>query len=330
MKPTLSPGPGRSLSFEDKRELVKRISDLPATALSAVVHMVRKSEPDHVQEVETGFTIRVDKLSDRTMEKVSAFFTHVSDDVGGDGGGGPVGGSEAPALRVPSASRVQGGDTNLTAAESLITLQSSMSGMDLLPPPAEPITRRQSLRSNGGKLSSASSPAAQASPLTKRKSSSSSASSGTFITTLPAGPPVFKKQDSFVNNPDLRRYYDIIQLIEARQAAPTDREAALKLLPTPTPMPQKLTHSDSFGDYYPLGPDELSLEQLADTMTAARAEVLALWECPQCQNENDVRGGRLWVDVIPTCDMGEKECVCVSACAVELPCVHDLRHAEPV
>jgi hypothetical protein len=179
----------------------------------------------------------------------------------------------------------------LTAAESLITLQSSLSGMDFLPPPAEPITRRQSLRSAGGKLSSASSPTTPASPLTKRKSSSSSADSGTFIATLPSGPPMFKKQDSFINNPDLRRYYDIIQLIEARQAAPTDREAALKLLPTPTPMPQKLTHSDSFGDYYPVGPDELSLEQLADTMTAARAEVLSLWECPQCLNENDVRVG---------------------------------------
>jgi hypothetical protein len=76
-KPELSPGSSVSLSFEDKRQLVKRISDLPATALTAVVHMVRKSEPDHVQEMETGFTIRVDRLSDRTMEKVSALHTRI-------------------------------------------------------------------------------------------------------------------------------------------------------------------------------------------------------------------------------------------------------------
>ena len=295
-------GPSKpAYSHQDKRVLVKRLSDMPSAALQAVVHLVRRSEPENMSEIAEGWDIHVDKLSDTTLRSLDEFWHHLapSDSFALEL---PV----APAAAHPTASTlidskgvpvppapVKAGSnrsSDVELAESLMMIHSSgpslssaahvVSGSpSVMPtPPPEPPTlvRRQSLRS----ASSKSGGSGEITPLF-----------GTSLPLLsmPPPPPVMlKKQDSFVNNPELRRMYDVIQLVEAKTEAKGDKSLAKSLLPMPSQSPQALRHSDSFGDYYPLGPDAIDLEKLAEDLPDAKGELLAIWACPACQQENVV------------------------------------------
>lgn len=256
-----------------KRALGQLISDAPPPVVQSIVHLVRAREPTKLRERAGGWDIRLDCLSDSTLQSLTEFTALVTPQLSL---------SPSPAKtpffadstsdvseHFPPQDPVTGSPSETEAAEVALAESLIMMGRSMTPAPPTlpaPPTTLPSPKPRGKQLAA-----------------------GVRLSSASWVPPVLSKRDSFVNNPELKRCYDVIQLLEARHSSGGDKAAALTLLPTAASPPTSVKHSESFGDYVPLGPDAAGLEDLAEALPGARGSLVDLWVCNACLGENEVR-----------------------------------------